>query len=88
MKQFGSMFRIVFQQDQAEAHKTGACIKNAAEAAFYVLALNRGAFMHAAQRGFLSIAHTQKTIDEALDVFIESLRDVRTDGLFRPPPNH
>ncbi len=85
MKQVGSMFRIVFHRDQDGSHNTSARTPNAAETAFYVLALNRGVFMHIAQRGFLSLAHSRETIDEALDVFIESLRDVRDDGLF---PHH
>ena len=88
MKQVGSMFRIVFHRDQNHNHKISACTQSAAEAAFYILALNRGVLMHAAQRGFLSLAHNRETIDEALDVFVESLRDVRDDGLFPAPPKN
>jgi len=80
MRAAGSMFRILFSHDAPHAWQSAPTRLRDAEAAFYVMTLNRGILMHAAQRGFLSAAHTQADIDIIVAGFSEALRQVRTDG--------
>ena len=54
----------------------------AAEAAFYALALSKGALVHGSRLGFLSASHTTGDIAQVVRAFHEALSDVANDGLF------
>ena len=84
----GSMFRLVFGSGLGSRFKEKASAYGqsyqAAQNALNVLLLNRSVLMLAAQRGFLSTAHTPGDIDYVFTALADSLRDVRDDGLFAP----
>ena len=54
----------------------------AAEKGFYLHCLNRGVLVPGTQRAFLSAAHTDEHVDQIIDVFCSSLKDVQDEGLF------
>jgi glutamate-1-semialdehyde aminotransferase len=88
LRNVGSMFRVMFNSTLSNSRKQPDEAKSAAEAAFYVLALSKGVFLHPGQRGFLSAAHTRQNTQEAARVLIESISDVRDDGLILPSTRH
>ncbi|MEQ9449087.1 MAG: hypothetical protein RLN70_09310, partial [Rhodospirillaceae bacterium] len=88
MKNAGSIFRILFHEKTASGNGRNGGTLSAARTAFYVLALSRGVFVHNTGRGFLSAAHTEANLTEALEAMTQSLDDVRDDGLFAPHSPH
>ena len=84
MKQVGSMFHMFFQGEPIESMRDVHDRHKPAEKAFYLHALNRGVLVPGTQRAFLSAAHTEADVDRLIEVFRDSLEDVRADGLFDP----
>jgi len=77
MRAAGSIFRLHFAG--ASAANDGA---SETETAFNILLLSRGVLTLPCQRGYLSAAHTAADLEQVRDAFIDSLRDLRDDGLF------
>ena len=81
----GSMFRLVFggakEKRGEKISGQGDASYRTAQAAMNVLMLSRGVLTLTSQRGLLSTAHTSSDIENVLTAFMDSLRDVRADGL-------
>ncbi len=84
MKNVGSMFHMFFQREQINNMRDVTAAHQGAEKAFYLHCLDRGVLVPGTQRAFLSAAHGDDEVQQLIDVFSQSLKDVQAEGLFDP----
>lgn len=78
---YGSLYQLFFAVEGAGILSDFSYAGRQAESAFYLHLLNRGVFIHATHRCFVSAAHSEEDITMIVGACIAALEDCRTDGL-------
>lgn len=81
LRHAGSMFLISL--GPAKPRRAEMTLQRTAVDAFVVSVLNAGVMIHPALTGFVSAAHTDHQIDQAVMAFGAALAELKADGLFR-----
>lgn len=78
---YGSLYQVFFPSEDAYVGAEFGTAGKKAEGAFYLHLLQKGVFVHATKRCFVSAAHSDEDIDLILTTYIGALEDLRADGL-------
>lgn len=78
---YGSLYQLFFTVEGSGVLSDFSYASRQAESGFYLHLLNRGVFIHATHRCFVSAAHTDADIALIIDACIAALEDARADEL-------
>lgn len=77
----GSLYQLFFTIEGAGVLSDFSYASRQAESGFYLHLLNRGVFIHATHRCFVSAAHSEEDVSSILEACIGALEDCRADAL-------